>query len=123
MKYVFLVLGGSSGAFLRYISTNIASRAIPTSFPIGTLLVNILGSFFIGLLYGLFESFSLSENYRIFIFTGLLGSFTTFSTFSYESFSLLKTGEFKLAFLNIFGSVFLGLIAVFFGYFISSKLN
>jgi fluoride exporter len=93
-----------------------------SSFPWGTLSVNLIGSFLIGFLWGMFESVIVSQNARILIFIGLLGSFTTFSTFSLESFHLVRDGEYGLFIANILSSFVLGILLVFAGYFLSRLL-
>jgi CrcB protein len=86
------------------------------AFPIGTLAVNILGCFLIGLLHGLAESRDLiGTDTRIFLFIGVLGGFTTFSTFGFESLALLKDGEFFKTSANILLHVIVGLSAVWIG--------
>jgi CrcB protein len=85
-------------------------------FPWGTLLVNMMGSFIIGLLWGVFETGNLSTNVRNFIFIGVLGGFTTFSTFALESLNLFRDGEMKLALSNLLVSNILGVTLVFVGF-------
>jgi CrcB protein len=85
-------------------------------FPWGTLLVNMVGSFIIGLLWGVFETGNLSTNVRNFIFIGVLGGFTTFSTFALESLNLFRDGEMKLALSNLLVSNILGVTLVFVGF-------
>ncbi len=86
------------------------------AFPYGTLLINVLGSFAIGLVMVLLTTrLAVSDVWRLLIVTGLLGGFTTFSTFSYETYGLLVTGSWLAAGLNTLGSVGLGMIGVFLG--------
>jgi len=86
------------------------------AFPYGTLLINVLGSFAIGLVMVLLTTrLAVSDVWRLLIVTGLLGGFTTFSTFSYETYGLLVTGSWLAAGLNALGSVGLGMIGVFLG--------
>lgn len=97
-----------AGAFNRF------SPAL--GFPVGTLSVNILGCFLIGVLHGLAETRSLlGPDTRIFLFIGVLGGFTTYSTFGFESLALLKDGEFLKTSANILLHVILGLSAVWIG--------
>lgn len=84
-------------------------------FPTGTLVVNVAGSFFLGLAVGLAEHFVLHPNWQPFLTIGLLGAFTTFSTFSFETMALLEVGSSTKALLNVGASVLSGLVAVLAG--------
>ena len=115
MKVLLLIAGGAIGTVLRYGVSSWVQRSMLYSFPFGILSVNVLGSFLIGVCWSLAEALNVSSHFRIFLFTGLFGGFTTFSSFALDTMMLLKTGEYKLAFLNILASNILGLIAVFLG--------
>ena len=111
-----IALGASIGANLRYALSNWAAQQWGTTFPYGTMIINVLGSFLIGFILALAATrISLSVPWRLLLVTGLLGGFTTFSTFSYETYSLLVEGSWLEAGLNIVGSVGIGLIAVLLG--------
>jgi fluoride exporter len=112
-----LLLGGAFGTGCRYVlSTFVYSLIKQPTFPYANLIINVSGSFFIGLLAELFESRVLvSPIARIALLTGVLGGYTTFSSFSLETLALLRAGEFGLALLNACGSVLLGLAAVWLG--------
>lgn len=112
---ILIGVGGFVGAILRYwISGWIQSGAIV--FPLGTLGVNFLGAFLLSLVMYLSEFRGyFNEETRIFLSIGVLGSFTTMSTFSYESFKLLEQNEMVLFSANIVGSVVLTLLAVYLG--------
>ena len=84
-------------------------------FPTGTLVVNVVGSFLLGLVVGLAEHFVIHPNLQPFLTIGLLGAFTTFSTFSFETMALLEVGSYSKALLNVGASVMLGLVAVLVG--------
>ena len=112
----YLMLGGAVGTAFRYIISGIAYRQFGETFPWGTFAVNMIGSFLIGFLWALFEQSHLSSTLRTLIFMGILGGFTTFSTYTLESFNLFRDGEIKLAMLNIIISNFLGIIVVFLGF-------
>ncbi len=115
---LFVGAGGFFGAIGRYLLAGAVYQLFPnSSFPSGTAVVNILGCFIIGLLNGLFEVRQVfGAETRLFLLIGLLGGFTTFSTFGFETLALMKGGEFFLAVMNVLVQVILGLVAVFFGY-------
>ena len=122
LGFVYVAIGGAIGAVFRYLVSIISLKYLATTFPWGTLIVNLLGSFVIGFLWGLFELSTISQNTRLFLFMGILGSFTTFSSFSLESFNLLRSGEYWFFFLNIILNVVLGIGLVFIAYFFSRYL-
>lgn len=115
IKVLFLIAGGAIGSALRYGVSMWIQRTMLHSFPFGILSVNVIGSFLIGFCWSLAEYHNLSLNARAFLFTGLFGGFTTFSSFALDTMLLMKTGEYKLAILNILASNILGLLAVFLG--------
>jgi CrcB protein len=108
-------LGGFVGANLRYWLGGWIAQKIGVLFPIETMLINISGSFLLGLFITLALHYTWSPEWRQAIAIGFLGSFTTYSTYEYESLRLLQEGEWVKAGLNLFGSLVLGLIAVFLG--------
>ncbi len=113
------------GALLRYGLSGLTHRLVGAGgvvFPWGTLVVNVAGALAIGFLWELFERAAVSPELRLFTFIGLLGGFTTFSTFSIETFSLLRDGETKLAALNVVLSNALCIAAVFAGFGLSRYL-
>ena len=115
--------GGFLGALARYGLSGIVHRFFPqTTFPVGTLTVNLLGCLLIGVLAGLVESRQLlGPEARVFAMIGLLGGFTTFSTFGYETFALLRDGENLRATANVGLSVVLGLAFVWLGYVLTTS--
>jgi CrcB protein len=117
LKIILVLLAGAIGTGLRYgLSSLIYSRIERPTFPYANLIINVTGSFAIGLLAELFDNRALvSPTTRVALLTGLLGGYTTFSSFSYETFSLIRDGEWFRAALNSLGSVLLGLIAVWMG--------
>ena len=120
MKFLIVALGAGFGGGLRYWLSNYISRVLPIFFPYGTLAVNIIGSIILGILiFGFEEQGNLSTTMKLFIGVGFCGGLTTFSTFSLETFNLLKNTEFLLAGLNIFANVILTLIGIYIGYLIT----
>lgn len=122
MVILWIGLGGFTGALFRYwISGWIQAGTV--TFPLGTLAVNFIGSFILALVMFLSEFKGyFNEETRIFLSIGLLGSFTTMSTFSYESFKLLEQQEHMLFSVNVIGSVVLTLLAVYLGKIITLNL-
>ena len=119
IKYILLATGGAIGTVLRYSMSGLTYRIVDGVFPWGTIFVNLTGSFAIGLLWGFFEIQNISSNMRNFIFIGILGGFTTFSTYALESLNLFRDGEIKLAFTNLLISNICGLLLVFAGFMLS----
>jgi len=111
-------LGGFVGSVLRYLASGWAMEMFKTSqLPIGTMVVNIVGSLLLGILGGFSENIQLfSPNIKLLIFVGLLGGFTTFSTFGYETITLLRNDQILLAFANVAVQLFVGFGAVYLGY-------
>jgi len=116
-KVLFVLLGGAIGTGCRYwLSTFVYSVVEKPSFPYANFIINVSGSFIIGILAELFEARVLvSPTLRAALLTGVLGGYTTFSSFSLETFSLLRDGGIWLALINVLGSVLLGLVAVWIG--------
>lgn len=117
IKYLAVLAGGAFGTGLRYsLSTLIYSMITQPTFPYANLVINVSGSFMIGLLAELFDTRALvSPIVRIAVLTGILGGYTTFSSFSFETYELLRDGELCRGALNAAGSVLLGLAAVWAG--------
>ncbi len=122
--WMYIGIGGFLGAVFRHIFSVSAHRLLPaTAFPIGTLTVNVLGAFLIGLAAGLLQSRgNLSMEMRYFITTGFLGAFTTFSTFSLETFFLYRDQGILIAAGNILLQLLLGLTAVIGAFYIGRTL-
>ncbi|HXK58065.1 MAG: fluoride efflux transporter CrcB [Gammaproteobacteria bacterium] len=116
IQMISIAVGGAAGALLRFWVSNGVYALLGRGFPYGTLAVNVIGSLAMGLLYVFFlERMTVSAELRGAVLIGLLGSFTTFSTFSIETLNLLEQAEFMKAGLNMALSVFACLFAAWFG--------
>ena len=124
MKTILLIaVGGSIGAVLRYGAAVGVTSLFGRGFPYGTLFVNVSGSLLIGVLSILMvERFNIGPEWRAGLLVGVLGSFTTFSTFSLETLNLLEQGELLSAGINVLLSVAICIIAVWFGVFIGRQI-
>ena len=113
---LFVALGGALGSVLRFLLSKWLQGSVVTAFPVGTMIVNLLGCLMIGVFYGLFDRGALLDaNLKLFFTVGICGGFTTFSTFCNESLHLFRSDNILYGALYAGGSVFLGLIAVFLG--------
>ncbi len=122
LNILAIFVGGGIGALLRYVIFLLAQRPAGLTFPTGTLVANLLGALAIGYLWGIFESTKLAHEWRLFLFTGLLGGFTTFSTFYRETTQLLKIGEWKTALVYVGASNILGIALVIAGFFLAHRM-
>ncbi|MFK5970627.1 MAG: fluoride efflux transporter CrcB [Candidatus Marithrix sp.] len=122
MNLAAIAIGGAVGALLRFWVSSGIYYILGKEFPYGTLAVNILGSFLMGFLYILFLERIVSSELRAIVLIGLLGAFTTFSTFSIETMNLLLDGEQTKALLNIFLSVGLCLLATWMGMLLARQI-
>ena len=116
-KLLLIAAGGAVGAVLRYAVSGLAYRVFDETFPWGTLAVNLLGCLVIGVLWAITERVPMGPSLTPFVFIGVLGAFTTFSTYGLESINLLRDGEVGLGLLNIGLSNVAGLGLVVFGLF------
>lgn len=120
---LYIAIGGAVGSVLRYLVSIGIHALLGRGFPYGTLTVNVLGSFAMGILYiVLVERLSESAELRALLLIGLLGAFTTFSAFSIETFNLLEGGEIMKAALNVLLSVIICLLAVWTGIILGRQL-
>ena len=117
-QIILVGIGGFIGAVFRFLLSGFVHRLVPLSeFPFGTLAVNVAGCLLIGLLNGLAENRQIiGPELRLFLMIGVLGGFTTFSAFGYETLVLIRDAEFLRALGNVFLQVFFGLVAVWLGY-------
>ena len=123
--YIWLLIGfgGFLGAIIRYLLSGWVQNRVAGGFPFGTLSVNFLGSFLLSLVMYLSEYFGMFDREtRIFLTIGILGSFTTMSTFSYEAFRMLEQGDTLPMILYIAGTVMLGIVAVYLGKMLALEL-
>lgn len=116
MRIIILIgIGSFIGGVLRYLTTLFVQSKFLSTFPYGTLTVNILGSLIIGIVFGLSEKANLSPEWRLFFAAGICGGFTTFSAFSFETMSMLQDGQYFYGLSYIGLSILFGLLAVFLG--------
>lgn len=115
-RYLLVMLGGAIGAMLRYGLGAWVQGLLGPGFPWSTFLINITGSLLIGLVLRLSLEGALSPEWRLFLAVGVLGGYTTFSTFSWETLTLVQQGEWLKAFLYVAGSVVLGFVLVWLAY-------
>jgi CrcB protein len=117
LKLLFIAAGSAVGGVGRYVVSGWAQRLGGGSFPTGTLCVNVVGCFLFGLLAATFAGpYLIREEYKVALLIGVLGSFTTFSTFGYESFALFSAGQFWLFAVNVAASNVVGLSGLWLGY-------
>ena len=121
-KIMAVALGGALGSVGRYTIALVVEKVTRANFPMGTLTANLLGCLLIGLFWGYFERAPLSNEFRLFLFTGILGGFTTFSTFARENIQYLRAGEPLNAIIYLCASNILGLTLVAAGFLLSFRL-
>jgi CrcB protein len=114
--FLIISIGAVMGANARYWIGGWAADRFGTAFPYENLIINVLGSFMVGFMITLLtERFIVDPGWRIFIAIGFFGSFTTFSSYTFESMALILSGQWNLGIINLFGSSFLGGFAVLIG--------
>lgn len=113
-----MIIGAGSflGGVFRFLLSRFIQFGVSTTFPLGTLGVNLLGCLVIGLVFGYSERWDLSQDWRLFLATGICGGFTTFSAFSNETFGMLRDGQFGFASAYVAASVVFGIFATMLGY-------
>jgi len=122
-KFLIISIGAVLGANARYWLGGWAAEKFGTTFPYGTLVINLTGSFILGLFITLItDRFLVDPNWRLLVAIGFLGSYTTFSSYTYESVNLILTGQPWLGLLDLFGSSFLGGLAAIAGVLLARAL-
>ena len=121
MNLLVIAIGGALGSVARYLFSSAVLRATGSLFPAGTFAVNAVGCFVFGAIAGAAEQrVQLTPELRLFLLVGVLGGFTTFSSYAFESFGLLRDGEFAWAAANLAGQVAAGLVGMWAGYVITN---
>lgn len=116
MKILFLCAGGAAGTLSRYYLSGLVQRMAGSPFPLGTFAVNMLGCLAFGFVWGWFENRIYPDSeVRLFVLTGFMGAFTTFSTYMFEAAELVKLDQIAMALLNVVGQSVTGFILVFVG--------
>jgi CrcB protein len=124
LNYILVSAGAAIGGALRYGISSYIQRNISVVFPYGTLVVNVVGSFFLGIImFYLNEKELIGSEFRLFLTVGFCGGFTTFSTFSYETLTLFRDSEFGLAIYNVLLNVVLCLVGIYLAYLISKLIG
>jgi len=124
LNYVYIGIGAAIGGTLRYWLSNNTYKILPVNFPYGTLLVNVLGSFILGMIMFYFNDKELlNPQFRLFLSVGFCGGFTTFSTFSLETMNLFRDAQYSIGILNIVVNVLLCLIGIYIAYLISKLIG
>jgi CrcB protein len=116
VRFLLVLFGGGVGSLVRYVAGLAIMTRFGSRFPLGTMVINITGSFLIGLLMTLLtERFQPHPNWRLMLVVGFLGGYTTFSSFEWETYSAIREGGFWIGLANVLGSVLFGYAAVWLG--------
>ena len=123
MNVIYVGIGGCIGAIFRYLISIFSNKIFTYKLPVGTLIANILGAILIGAIMQItIKTDIISPQMKLFLTTGIMGGLTTFSTFSYETMSLIEKGNITLGFTNIILNLFLSLGGVYIGEIIINKI-
>ena len=124
MNILLIAIGGAIGSVCRYLLSSAVLRSVDTLFPAGTFIVNVVGCVVFGAISGAtFERVTISPEARAFLMAGVLGGFTTFSSYMNESFALVREGQFAWALLNLAGQVVVGFVAFWTAFAIASATS
>ncbi len=122
-KLISIASGGAVGAIMRYSVTYFTAKSTQSAYPWATFLVNLAGAFLIGFFWGIFEKTNVSTNIKSFVLIGLIGSFTTFSTLSFEAVKLFQQGHTKLGLFHVGVTNILGLALVIIGFLSAQQIS
>ncbi len=122
IRYLLVLFGGGVGALARYVAASAIMARFGGKFPLGTLVINVTGSFLIGFLMTMLtERFQLDPRWRLLLVVGFLGGYTTFSSFEWETFTSVREGALWAGMLNVVSSVMLGYVAVWLGVMLAKR--
>jgi len=122
LRHLLVFIGGGAGAVVRLIAGTAIMQRFGGAFPLGTLAINVTGSFLIGVLMTLFtQRLQVGPNWRFLFVVGFLGGYTTFSSFEYETIMAVRNGAMGIGVLNVLVSVIAGYIAVWLGIVITAR--
>jgi fluoride exporter len=122
IRYLLVLVGGGVGALTRYVAASAIMTRFGGKFPLGTLAINVTGSFLIGFLMTMLtERFQLDPRWRLLLVVGFLGGYTTFSSFEWETFTSVRDGALWAGMLNVVSSVMLGYVAVWLGVLLAKR--
>lgn len=119
---LLIAIGGALGSVLRFGVITLTYKFVNIHFPWGTIFANLIGCFVIGVIWAVLDTFEEPKNLKLFLVTGLLGGFTTFSSFALENFNMFRAGEIKLVVANVLISNIVGIFLVFVGYYLTKFL-
>jgi fluoride exporter len=121
-RYLLVLAGAAVGGLARYVLSTAVMQRFPMRFPLGTLAVNVTGCFLIGVLMTvLTEKWNVNPAWRLLLVTGVLGGYTTYSSFAWETYQAVRDGSFLIGLMNVLLSVVLGYVAVWCGALLGSK--
>lgn len=122
MELFYIAIGGALGALSRSGIAIVAQKMNSNHFHLGTMFVNLVGAFLIGIIWQLSTKFTFHSSFKPFLLVGFLGAFTTFSSFALEGIRLLQTGQYRMAIFNLLFQNIFGLLAVIAGIYLINRL-